>query len=334
MATNPATSTPTASKEEEERFRVSQLMLKNTSIANQLGTSTGHLDVEKAVDALLETRESNKFLTKVIIGLVVYSFLLTATIFGVSIAAAEIAKDTKIDPSTGFVYAKHGQDSPIMRTAEAIVSNKPNSIHGLTTGDLADLLTVAFQDGSIMFHVKGFSSTEEKTMLLVEGGALTFNDTGLVDVIGDSVSLIFDAFSVDEGRRQLAKGALGEGETFTATTTSKLLQNFKPPKSLVCDYCESDANCESGECNKSRRACYGTLGKMPTFCPSNSRKGGLALGRCANANECESDRCVIRLFLSVSFGSCHNRKPNGEGCSENSDCKSNTCDQICLLEKA
>merc|ERR1711935_843884 len=178
----------------------STLNLQNTSIADQLGTKSGDLDVEKAVDLLLETRKSNKLLTKVIIGLIVYSILLTAAIFGVSIAAAEIAKDTTIDPVTGFVHAKNG--NAIMKTVEATEYDKPDSIHGLSDEDLARLLTVNFHDGALMFQVKGFSSTEEKTMLLVEGGVLTFDDNEIVDVAGDHVNLLVEAFGIEgEGRK-------------------------------------------------------------------------------------------------------------------------------------
>jgi hypothetical protein len=200
MSTDPATvSTPPTSKEEGKRFRVSQLNLQNTSIANELGTSTGDLDVEKAVGKLIETRKNNKLLTKAVIGLVIYSFVLTAAIFGVSIAAAEIAKDTKIDPSTGFVYAKDGgEDSPIMKTAAAVESYVPESIHGMSTEDLAKLLSVTSEYGALMFQVKGFSTSEEKTMLMVEGGVLTFDITGLINITGDHPNLIAKPFGVVE----------------------------------------------------------------------------------------------------------------------------------------
>jgi len=200
MAIEPTTiPTLSTSKEKKQRYRLAQLDLQNTSIANELGTPSGHFNVEKAVDLLLETRKSNKLLTKVIIGLIAYSILLTVAIFGVSIAAAEIAKDTTIDPVTGFVHAKNG--NAIMKTAEAIEHDKPDSIHGLSDEYLARLLTVQFHDGALMFQVKGFSSTEDKTMLLVEGGVLTFDDTGIVDVAGDHVNLLVEVFGIGgEGR--------------------------------------------------------------------------------------------------------------------------------------
>jgi len=97
-------------------------------------------------------------------------------------------------------------------------------------------------------------------------------------------------------------------------------------KSLVCDYCESGASCESGKCNtsinifteKSINACYGTSGKMPTYCPSNSDMRH-ARGPCANDIECESDRCVSQWITGKT--SCY-----GKRCSEDSNCKSNNCD--------
>jgi hypothetical protein len=205
MAIEPTT-VPTLSTS-KDKFRLSQSNLQNTSIANELGTTSGRFNVEKAVDLLLETRKSNKLLTKVIIGLIAYSILLTVAIFGVSIAAAEIAKDTTIDPVTGFVHAKNG--NAIMKTALATEFTS-DSIHGMSDEDLARLLTVNFHDGALVFQVKGFSSTEEKTMLLIEGGVLTFDDSRIVDVAGDHVNLLVEAFGIEgEGRKLSIKTSYG-----------------------------------------------------------------------------------------------------------------------------
>jgi len=128
----------------------------------------------------------------------------------------EKTKETTIDPATGFVHAKHGEDNAIMKCAVAIEYGKPDSIHGLSEEDLARLLTVQFHDGALMFQVKGFSSTEVKTMLLVEGGALTLDGIGIVDVAGDHVNLLVEAFGIEgEGRKLSIKtgygGVLGGG---------------------------------------------------------------------------------------------------------------------------
>jgi hypothetical protein len=259
MASDPDTSTPpTASKEEEHpsptvskekdhRFRVSQLNLQNTSIANRLGTSTGHLDVEKAVDELLDTRKSNKLLTKVVIGLVAYSILLTAAIFGVSIAAAEVAKDTTIDSSTGFVSAKGVDDEDnhsIMKTAEAVDKFHANSFHGLPKDKLASITSVAYAGGAVLFQVNGFGTTEEKTMLMVEGGALVYDDTGLVDVIGEYPNMIAEAFRSEgegEGRElQMDEGTYQEAEA-NSRKWARCRATGNPLGKIL--ECETDCDC-------------------------------------------------------------------------------------------
>jgi hypothetical protein len=96
-------------------------------------------------------------------------------------------------------------------------------------------------------------------------------------------------------------------------------------KNLACDYCESDAFCESGKCDTSDGVCYGTSGKMPTFCAINSATGGDTRGPCDNASECESGRCEWHSINPFSEYRCYDRIDNGGWCNEHSDCKSNYC---------
>jgi len=94
-------------------------------------------------------------------------------------------------------------------------------------------------------------------------------------------------------------------------------------KNLLCDYCETDAFCESGKCDTS--VCYGSAKmKMPTFCPENSVTGGDTRGPCNTGSECKSDRCEWQ-YNPFSNYACYDRLNNGEWCNEDSDCKSNDC---------
>ena len=97
-------------------------------------------------------------------------------------------------------------------------------------------------------------------------------------------------------------------------------------KNLACDYCETNAFCESGRCDTSDYVCYGTsTGKMPTHCPDNSVAGGETRGPCDNASECVSGRCEWHSFNPLSEYRCYERIDNGGWCNEDSDCKSNNC---------
>lgn len=125
---------------------------------------------------------------------------------------------------------------------------------------------------------------------------------------------------------------IGWDELADVTTNTELIFLPGVQKNLACDYCESDAFCESGKCDNdlsSDRVCYGTSsGKMPTFCPSNSVAGGDTRGPCDNASECESGRCEWHSINPFSAYRCYDKIDNGGSCTEHSDCKSNYCNWL------
>jgi len=119
-----------------------------------------------------------------------------------------MAKDTVVDPTTGFALTKGGH--AIMKTSQALFAI-PNMNPGSMAVELLEKLqTVIFEDGSASFDVKGFSKSDEtgEVMLLVMGGTLTFDDTGLTDATGDAKLLLFHKFggkldAGDDGQRKL-----------------------------------------------------------------------------------------------------------------------------------
>merc|ERR1719464_340255 len=188
--------------------RLSAHGLQDTSLMGMVGTESGEIDFDKLVDVAKKSREWNKFLWKMVVLLLVFGFFSILAVFGVSIAAAVIAKDTKIDASTGFMYAKAGGDDggfSILKTAEAMTALMNVDVHGLPAADLPDLESVKFMDVALSFNVKGFARGEDVTVLLIEGGTLTFDETGLTGTTGDGPSVLFNAVDVDpvDGVRKL-----------------------------------------------------------------------------------------------------------------------------------
>merc|ERR1719464_520026 len=190
--------------------RLSAHGLQDTSLMGMVGTESGEIDFDKLVDVAKKSREWNKFLWKMVVLLLVLVFFTILAVFGVSIAAAVITKDTKIDASTGFLYAKAGGDDggfSIMKTAEAMTALMNVDVHGLPAAELPDVESIKFMDVELSFNVKGFARGEDVTVLLIEGGTLTFDETGLTGTTGDGPSVLFNAVDVDpvDGVRKLQK---------------------------------------------------------------------------------------------------------------------------------
>lgn len=209
--------------------RVSQMpkVVRDGSLAVKVADGDGNLDLDAVMDVLMDTRKNNKFLTKIICGLVAFVFVLVAAIFGVSIAAAKIAQDTNIDPITGFVTAKNGgvdgRPPPVMKTSEALrIEKGAVSVNEYTTDKLSALKKIDMNNGTLSFHVKGYSKGANVTMLLVEGGTLTFDDTGLIDATGNDLHLLFmngvyhedSSEQHDSGGRKLQTSVVIESVTF------------------------------------------------------------------------------------------------------------------------
>ena len=106
----------------------------------------GAIDVQEftaAVKSLKDTRKSNKNLTKIVIALIVASLLLIGSVFGVSIAAARLAKDTVTD-SSGVLQDK--TTGAIVQTAGALVPiDKNKSIFDMSTEELLHMKEIVLE---------------------------------------------------------------------------------------------------------------------------------------------------------------------------------------------
>jgi hypothetical protein len=154
----------------------------------------GCIDAEElslAVEALKNSRKKNNYLSKIVVGLTIASFLLIGSIFGVSVAAARLAKDTKIDDDSGFLFTK--DKNSVVKTGEAITWSTADNLVDLDNKDLLRMNYLSLKSANVHFHVKGHarSSSGDEVILLVEGGTLTFQDTlGLSNATGDARFLL------------------------------------------------------------------------------------------------------------------------------------------------
>mmetsp|Transcript_18976 Transcript_18976/g.22808 ORF Transcript_18976/g.22808 Transcript_18976/m.22808 type:complete len:230 (+) Transcript_18976:221-910(+) len=170
-----------------------------SSVRNLVGqfdvNGDGCIDAEElslAVEALKNSRQKNNHLTKIVVGLTIASFLLIGSIFGVSVAAARLAKDTKIDDDSGFLFTKDKHS--VVKTGEAVTWSTPVNLVDMDNEDLVRIKYLSWKSANaVHFHVKGYarSSSGEKVIFLVEGGTLTFQDTlGLSNATGDARVLL------------------------------------------------------------------------------------------------------------------------------------------------
>jgi len=159
-------------------------------------------ELANAVEALKNSRKKNNYLTKIVVGLTIASLLLIGSVFGVSVAAARLAKDTKIDDDSGFLMTKNKNKNSVVKTGEAITWSPTNHLVDLDNEDLRNIkyLSLAYH-ADVHLHVKGHAraSSGKEVILLVEGGTLTFQDTiSLSNATGDARFLL-EAAGADFG---------------------------------------------------------------------------------------------------------------------------------------
>lgn len=187
----------------------------------------GEIDVNEfaqALDVLRNERKTNRKLSRVVMVLVVCGLLLIASIFGVSIAAAYYAKDTKI--YAGGILLDKENDS-IVQTAEAVGymdQDTAGSLVDMTTDRIQSIKTISLFDGKLSFAVKGSSKSPsgDQLMLLVEGGTITFDSDGFQKATGDALVLFEHALGeMNEGRRMLFR-SLSESDSTNSTNSTNI----------------------------------------------------------------------------------------------------------------
>jgi len=184
-------------------FRLSKLPSSLKADARKLvkeldADGDGAISIEEfatAINSLRDARFTNKNLTKVIIGLLFISALLIASMFGVSSAAARMAKDTNIDDN-GTLFNKNSGKNVKMSQATAW-SGKINIVD-MTASELLDLKQIVLLDGKVNFAVNGYAVTPsgDEVMLLVEGGTVYYDNVGIFYATGNARNLLDIAFGV------------------------------------------------------------------------------------------------------------------------------------------
>ena len=147
--------------------------------------------------SLKENEQFKKMILCLILGYVVFCLTLGGLIYGIVKANEQV----RVDPLTGITTTTGGGDAVIMKTAPALVVRKDTSVHNVTIADLNALEKIVFFDGTISFNVMGFARKEDETVILVQGGSLTFNMDGLFNHTGVEPALLFD--HVSDGEREL-----------------------------------------------------------------------------------------------------------------------------------
>lgn len=191
-------------------IRVSSLPLALQQEVHKMGLDVdgdGTLDTHEiiaVVNNLATTSKENDNMKKIILVLVIFAVLLVCCVFGATITAARLSKETSIDVMTGAMYAKGTTTS--MKTSE-FVEYTPNTVIATMTNEELDELKYFYlgDDLSMKFFVKGYtrpsspqndgvSGDDAVVVLLVEGGVIFFDSDGIRDATGDA-KMLLDLFT-------------------------------------------------------------------------------------------------------------------------------------------
>ena len=220
---NHETTTTNPTMKNNNRIRLSQLPNTLRGSAMELVKEfdvdgDGAIEVTEfaeAVKALKSSRDKNRNLTKILSALAVGTLLLAGGVFGVSVAAARLAKDTVID-ADGTVRSK--KNGSTMKTAEALfVQENVTSIPSFSKDELKGLKYISFMNDEAYFNVKGYSrsmldETVETVTLLVEGGTITFDNDGITNSTGYATILLEELVKNNKNGRNLEWKDIEEDE--------------------------------------------------------------------------------------------------------------------------
>ncbi|OEU18068.1 hypothetical protein FRACYDRAFT_238501 [Fragilariopsis cylindrus CCMP1102] len=160
-----------------------------------------------AVDKLASKSKDNNGLKKIIYGLCglcLFAVLSAGCIFGATIAAARLAKDTEVDSASGIMYAKGSHKT--MKTEDVMIySSATNTIIDMSNDELNVLKVILLTDGNVKFQIKGYARSmntdndddDQRVKLLVEGGTITYDNAGIVSATGDAQELLEFAYGVN-----------------------------------------------------------------------------------------------------------------------------------------
>lgn len=188
-------------------FRVSQLPATMRADAVALvkefdADGDGCIDKDEfadAIKALKDSRSKTSQYGKIIAALAVSGILLIASIFGVSLVAARLSKDTTV--SNFGVMLDKNSNLPVKTSSATEYQDEMNT--GLRVIDmnplqLMNLKQIVMFGGELFFEVKGHvrAPAGDKVIILVEGGTITYDGQGILDATGDARYMLDVAFGV------------------------------------------------------------------------------------------------------------------------------------------
>jgi len=196
------------------------------------------MELTKLIESLVRSNKNNKNLRQWITVLVIFSIVLTGGVFGVSIAAARLSKDTTVDPVTGMMYVK-GSDSLIqtesvdMAVKEGIMYDKESDsplqvapvsyyeqdldVVGMDNEELRALTAISLWEGAVEFTVRGYARSliNKQVSLFVEGGSILYDEAGLLSATGTADTALAFAGAYDV---EAAAADADAGNNSTTTT--------------------------------------------------------------------------------------------------------------------
>lgn len=178
----------------------------------------GEIDVDEfisAINSLKMTRESNLLFRRIIYALLIGFLLLIGSVFGVSIVAANLSKDTSMGIN-GIMIDKN--TGAVAKTTDAYETST-GKIADMSTAQLGRIKMIELLDGTVNFHVKGFvkPSSREEIILIINGGTITYGPEGIADATDQAKYLLDIAF-------ERAPNSTGpyDGRSFDTIVLSKM----------------------------------------------------------------------------------------------------------------
>ena len=169
-------------------------------------------DLAYAINELENKSRSNKTMMRTLFAILVAMILLVVCVFCATITAERLSKEFTVDPSTGMASssANNHEKPSVLKTASAEFFKDDISIGELSNDQLDALKTIVLKQGSVKFVIKGYSKDPfgDSVILLVEGGKIFYDSTGIVKATGNAKLLLeaaygLDAFDTDGSDRML-----------------------------------------------------------------------------------------------------------------------------------
>merc|ERR1712070_309071 len=179
-------------------------------------------ELVQVVDTLAVTRKMNRALKWMVAGLSTFAIILVLCVFGATIVATRLTKDTEVDPVSGIAFTKFGRDdhshTTTMKTEDVIIYSELTNPLDMTNDELNNMKVLLLSDGNVKFQIKGYARSEDDSelVLLVEGGKIYYGEKGLLTATGDAKEMLDLAYGssidhTDDRHRYLPAGCNGNG---------------------------------------------------------------------------------------------------------------------------